>query len=463
MPDTPAPAPARLDTILGALSHALDLTEGAPAGHSLRSAVIGLRLGRELGLDDAAQAALWYALLLKDAGCSSNAARISALYASDDRLIKPSLKYADARRRLSMAWTAFRASAVGAPLAVRVRTLLGIAREPAVARTLIQIRCERGAAIAERLGFPAATCDAIRALDEHWDGQGHPTGVMGGAIPLGARIANLAQTVDVARRVVGVDGALALVRARRGTWFDPTLADRVQRWARDDAFWSALDVADDATLAATTTPESAQRAVSAATVDAIAEAFADIVDAKSPFTYRHSTHVAQWAVAIGGTLGLDEAALARLRRAGLLHDIGKLGVSNRILDKAGPLDAEERAAIQQHPRFTFQVLSRVPVFADIARLAALHHETLDGSGYPWGVTGDALDLEARVLAVADIFEALTADRPYRAGIPVPEVLQRLEAARGTQLDGTVLDALATAVAASASASAPDALAPARAA
>jgi putative nucleotidyltransferase with HDIG domain len=437
---------ASLDTILGALSHALDLTEGAPFGHSLRSAASGLRLATELGLDDADRVALYYAILLKDAGCSSNAAKVSALFGSDDRVVKPQLKVHDARQRVRMAWHTFAVSSVGQPLRVRMRTLLGIARGGPVTRELIQIRCERGAAIAQRLGFPTATSDAIRALDEHWDGQGHPSGCAGTDIPVGARIANLAQTLEVFCTHHGSEAALRVARERRARWFDPHLVDCVLRWRTDRAWWTSLAEAEPTVLLAPFIPPTARHAVSGAAVDTIAEAFADIVDAKSPFTYRHSTNVALWADRIAIRLGADARTRDRVRRAALLHDIGKLGVSNRILDKPGRLDPDERAAIERHPLFTFEILSRVAVFADIAELAALHHEKLDGTGYPWGRGADTIERWARVLSVADVFEALTADRPYRAGLPQADVLARLEADRGRHFDGDVLDALAAVLA-----------------
>lgn len=173
----------------------------------------------------------------------------------------------------------------------------------------------------------------------------------------------------------------------------------------------------------------------------VAQSFADIVDAKSPFTYRHSTNVSRWARAVGAKFFTDETELVRLARAGLLHDVGKLGVSNTILDKNGPLFDAERTAMQAHPVHTWEILRRVRAFADFARMASLHHEKLDGTGYPWNVPGEGLDLQARILVVADIFEALTADRPYRVGMPVEAALGILQRDRGTRLDGDVIDAL----------------------
>ena len=136
--------------------------------------------------------------------------------------------------------------------------------------------------------------------------------------------------------------------------------------------------------------------------------------AKSPYTYRHSANVAALARGIGRQMGVGDLEERRLVRAGLLHDIGKLGVSNRILDKPGRLTDEERTVVERHPLYTMEILERVSAFEELLKTAAYHHERLDGSGYPWRLAGSQLDAAARTLAVANVYEALTADRPYRA-------------------------------------------------
>jgi HD-GYP domain-containing protein (c-di-GMP phosphodiesterase class II) len=442
---TPEPAPVPLVAtaeLLVALSHALDLTEGAPPGHTLRSCVLGMRLADELALDERTRAALFGALLLKDAGCSANAARMTQLFGADDRVVKPRMKLVDANDRTRLALETWRNVAIGRGLLPKMRHMLGIARGGAVTQELIRTRCERGADIAARLGFPEATRAAIRALDEHWNGAGQPAGLAGEAIPLLARIANVVQVVDVVAVAHGPDAALAVVRARSGTWFDPALARRVLAWARDRTWWTrALDDGTEAHVAALE-PAAGRTLLDPLGVERVARAFADVVDAKSPFTFRHSVHVAAWAGAMARVAGADEATAGALVVAGLLHDVGKLGVSNLVLDKAGPLDADERAAIETHPAHTWAILSRIPALAGIARTASLHHEKLDGTGYPWRVGADDLDRPARLLVVADIYEALTADRPYRAGLSRDAALRLLERDRGTKVDGEALDALA---------------------
>jgi putative nucleotidyltransferase with HDIG domain len=161
--------------------------------------------------------------------------------------------------------------------------------------------------------------------------------------------------------------------------------------------------------------------------------FAGIIDAKSPYTFQHSERVAALSVRLGSALDLPGGELQRLRRAALLHDIGKLGLPNRILDHPGALSAKDRAHVREHPRHTARILGRVPVLSAVAATAAAHHERLDGSGYPDGLRGEALDRPTRILAVADVFEALSADRPYRPALSRPEALAVVQQEAGSRL------------------------------
>jgi putative nucleotidyltransferase with HDIG domain len=430
-----------LSDVLSALSYALDLTEGQPPGHTNRTCVIGMRLGDEIGLSADQRTALYFALLLKDAGCSSNAAKMAALFGSDDQLVKQRMKFVDWHRPAELALRTAQLCGVGQSTADRVKHFLDIARTEHVTRDIMQIRCDRGADIALGLGFPGATAAAIRALDEHWCGLGHPSGLRGEDIPLLARIANIAQTVDVFYMAGGVDAALRVVRARRGRWFDPKLSSLVLGWKKDRDFWQRLDSAVLRDLVLALEPGAHVRRVDAEGLDAIARSFAEIIDAKSPYTARHSLNVAAYARQIAARLGYPAREQQRIYRAGLLHDIGKLGVSNRILDKPGRLDPAERVAIEQHPRFTWEILQRVDAFSDFAWLAAVHHEKLDGSGYPWGLGADQLDEPSRILAVADIYEALSADRPYRAGMPYAQAMDILKKESGTKLCANAVSGL----------------------
>jgi HD-GYP domain-containing protein (c-di-GMP phosphodiesterase class II) len=429
-----------LSEVLSALSCALDLTEGAPAGHSMRTCLIGMRLAESVGLDIEQRSALYYALLLKDAGCSSNAGRMAALFAADDQVVKPRMKLVDWHAPVRLALETARVVAPGRSLLDRARQFVTIARTPDATRELIEIRCDRGASIALQLGFPASTAEAIRSLDEHWCGRGYARGLAGDDIPMLARIANLAQTVEAFHDRGGVEAAHRVVRERSGRWFDPALARIVLDWSRDDPWWALLrgDVAG-AVVAA----EPSDRAIEVddAGLDGVARAFAEIIDAKSPFTFGHSMRVAEMARLVAKRCGLDAKEQRRIYRAGLLHDIGKLGVSSLILDKDGPMTDLEREKMEEHPRFTLDILERVSAFRGFARIAALHHEKLDGTGYPFGYTAEDLDLPERILVVADIYDALSSDRPYRKAMVEPVITSILERDRGTRLDPVALDAL----------------------
>jgi len=405
-----------LSELLSALSRSLDMTEGQPPGHTLRTCFIGIRLAESVGLGEAERKALYYALLLKDAGCSSNAARMASLFGSDDHAVKFRMKFPDWHRRFGLAVATARNVAMDRGIRERVRHFLMIARTENMTRDLIQVRCDRGADIVRSLGFPEASAETVRSLDEHWCGLGHPQGLAGEAIPLLARISNLAQTLEIFHALAGVRAALRMARARRGTWFDPALVDEVLAWRGDADFWEALAAPDIEARVVEAEPGAEARLADDAELDAVCEAFAHIIDAKSPFTYRHSTNVAAFAAGIAAEGGAPPQELRRLHRAGLLHDVGKLGVSSRILDKQGALTPAERAEIERHPVFSWEILSRVGAFRDFAWTSVLHHERVDGTGYPWRLGGDQLDAAARTLAVADIHEALTADRPYRPGM-----------------------------------------------
>jgi HD-GYP domain-containing protein (c-di-GMP phosphodiesterase class II) len=443
-PLDPGPGPRAItpSEVISSLSYALDLTEGQTAGHTLRTCAIGMRFAQELDLPEPQRAALFHALLLKDAGCSANSALVTQRFGSDDHIVKRDMKTTDWTTLREGARYAWRNAARGGSLLRRVRHFVRIARgEGGGARELIRLRCERGADISRRLGFTEDTADAIRALDEHWDGGGPPAGLAGDAIPLLARIAGIAQTLEVFHSEHGLDAAMRMVADRRGSWFDPVLCGIALGWKADAGWWLSLGGSDIEERINDAERSSESRIVDDNGLDLIAEAFAEIIDAKSPYTYHHSSGVARFARGIAREMELGAAEERRLYRAGLLHDIGKLGVSNRILDKAGPLTSGERRAVELHAHYSWDILRRVTPFRDFAWTAALHHERLDGTGYPWGFDGPALDLPARVLAVADVYEALTATRPYRAGIPRDRVLDILRRDSGAGLDGRVVGAL----------------------
>ena len=416
-----------MDVIAG-LSRALDITEGHPVGHAARSCLIGMRLADLAGVDEAGRADLFHALLLKDVGCSSNAARVHQLSGGSDHAVKRSVWLTDWRR-----WPEKVAHGVswvgrGEPLHRRIGRLVHLAAAgPKAEQELFQIRCDRGAAIALDLGLSRETADAIRAMDEHWDGGGQPARLRRDAIPLLAQIIGIAQVLEIFWQERGLDAARAVIRQRRRRWFAPDLADLALALLDEAPFWRALGATAPLDLLHGVAPAPALLVADDARLDRVVDAFAGVIDAKSPYTHDHSRRVADYAVAAARRLGFAELRLVRLRRAALLHDIGKLGVSNAILDKPGALDPDEWRAMREHTRHTLEILDAVPVFRELAVDAAAHHERMNGKGYHLGLQGAALSPSARVLAVADVTDALRSDRPYRAGLDTDRVVGMLTA------------------------------------
>lgn len=426
--------PVSLVTLLAALSYALDLTEGQPMGHALRTCLIGLRIAREIGVGGEERDDLHLALLLKDAGCSSNAARMYTLFGGDEILAKRDSKIRDWRRMSEAVKFALRHAAPHEGLARRLEQLRFLSRQPGrVMDALTETRCTRGAEIATLLGLGERVAGAIHALDEHWDGQGAPYRRAGQAIPLLARIACLAQTLEVFVTTYGIVQGYTMLRQRSGTWFDPELVRAAQAFESESAFWEDVRQSPERRLWEKTS-ERLRTEVTEASLDSVCEAFARIVDAKSSFTGEHSARVADYALELAHQLGVSAQRQVTLRRAALLHDLGKLAVPNLILDKPDRLTADEFALVRRHPYYTEMILTQIPALGRIAQIAAAHHEKLDGSGYHRGVTAEHLDQEMRILAVADIFDALTATRPYRAALPPERVQAILAHEAGGALD-----------------------------
>jgi putative nucleotidyltransferase with HDIG domain len=290
------------------------------------------------------------------------------------------------------------------------------------------------------------TAEAVHGLDEHWDGSGYPDRLEGEAIPILARIIAVAQHLDIFACERSTEEALKVLCERSATWFDPKLVRVVLKLASEDRLWGECLPTDDADhahdLVLALQPDATHgiQVMRAAEVDRLCEAFADVVDAKSPFTYRHSVGVAEVASQIAEELDLPPDRCTLVRRAALLHDLGKLGVPNTILDKTTHLTPEEWKVVVEHPRLSREILARIRSFQEIAVIAGAHHERLDGTGYPDKLQGPQLCLEARLIAVADFYRALTEDRPYRVGMPHEDAIAILRQ-QGGALDAECIDAL----------------------
>jgi putative nucleotidyltransferase with HDIG domain len=436
-----APAPILVSEILSALSFALDLTEGQPMGHSVRNCVLGMRIAQEIGVPVEAQSDLYYALLMKDAGCSTNASRLFQIIGTDEIKAKRDVKTTDWTK---LGWESLEYALshvhTNASLVERVRALFDVAvHQKELDKELVQIRCERGASIARKMGLSETTALAIHSLDEHWNGMGNPDGLRGEEIPFFSRIANLSQTLDVFYTASGPQAAIDTARKRSGRWFDPQLVRAAESLANRNALWASIEDAN--WLVIGLEPGSKSFVADETTLENICMAFADVIDAKTPFTYRHSTGVAGAAVAIAQTLSMTDSEVKLIHRAALLHDIGKLGVPNTILEKPGKLTNDEWDVVKKHPYDSSEILKRIPGFQDLAEMAAAHHEKLDGSGYFRKLQAEQLSLSTRILVIADIYDALSAKRPYRDALPLEHVFQIMDKEAPHALDANCLEAL----------------------
>jgi HD-GYP domain-containing protein (c-di-GMP phosphodiesterase class II) len=434
----------RLSEVIAALSYALDITEGQPQGHAARTCLIGMRLAQQMGLPTHDQSSLFYALLLKDLGCSSNAAKMCYLFGADDRQVKHDVKTIDwSKTSANFHFVRDHVAPEGSSLEKLLKLVSIALQGPQGPKKLIQTRCERGASIARQLGFTEDTALAIHQLDEHWDGKGHPEGLKGTEISPLARIMGLAQTLEVFFSLQGLTAAIDVAQERRGRWFDPELVDAFLAVCDDADFWRMVCRPEPHKQVSRYEPADEVRIADENQLDSVAAAFASVVDAKSPWTYKHSSGVADIAAGLAEVLGHSPQELRSIHRMGLLHDVGKLGVSNLILDKPGKLDDAEFAVLKEHTFHTQTIVGRVESLTELAHLASAHHEKLDGRGYHRGIASGELPISARLLAVADIFEALSAARPYRDGMPLEKILGILDKEAGTTLCAESCQALLT--------------------
>lgn len=430
-----------LAELVGAFSYALDLTEGQPAGHCVRACWIGSHVGRELKLEGPERSDLYYTILLKDLGCSSNAARICELYEADDRAFKQGYKTVGTSLAATLRFVVAK-TAPSAPLHRRIAAVGNIFKNgDSIAQEMILSRCTRGADIARSLRFSDRVCDGIYHLDEHWDGSGRPGRLRGADIPRFAQIALLAQIADVFHGHAGRTAAIDEIARRSGSWLDPELCAAFAKVAEKPEFWNGLTSPMIDTRLLLLAPAAHAVAVDDDYLDDIAAAFGQVIDAKSPYTAGHSNRVAEHAARIGEEMGMLPARRRWLNRAALLHDVGKLSVSNAILDKPGSLDDREWEAMRGHASHTQAILGRIGALADIAPIAAAHHERLDGTGYPLRLDDQQITRETRIITLCDFYDALTSDRPYRAAMPHEEAMAIMQAEAGKAIDPDCLAAL----------------------
>lgn len=450
LPKLEQPHQLPLADIVSALSFALGLTERAMPGHSMRSCVLGMRLARELGLAPRLKTSLYYALLLKDVGCRSNPGHLYPVFGcAGERPVKGGLEPDAWNRCQKLSTLRLQGNNPVAEVAQRVAGIVRIGlRRNRSNEKVISPGCDRCSHILRKVGLGDTAAEAVRGLNEHWDGSGSPDQRRGSLIPIESRILAVAQHLDVFASEHGIDRAIELLRERSGHWFDPELVRVAERLHRTEDLWRGAlpsTPAEDTKSAALNLAPDKVKGSEATDLDLICEAFADLLDAKSPFTYRHCVGVTDAAVKIALELGLSVERTRLVNRAALLHDIGKLRVPNSILNKQGKLEANEWSVIQEHPRLTREILSRIGPFKELAMIAGAHHEKLDGTGYPDRLTGKDLPLEARIIAVADVYVALTEDRHYRPGLALDRAFEIMSREVPNRLDADCFEALMCAV------------------
>jgi HD-GYP domain-containing protein (c-di-GMP phosphodiesterase class II) len=424
--------------LLAALSLGIDLGFGQPMEHVLTQCRIALRLCEVVGLDDDERVAVYYTALLVNVGCHSDAYE-QAHWFGDDIAMKSTkydhepFSFGDIAAMLRMLGSG------GSPLH-RVRTAFDFAISGRKEIDgMIEQHAQLARTLAQELCLPEAVFDAVGSSYERWDGKGWPGKLAGDAIPLGSRIAQLAEFVEVAHRTGGLDAARAVAERRAGKQFDPRLvavlvadAEKILHGLDDLSSWDAV-IDSEPALAVVLSPEEC---------DAALEAIARFVDLKSPFTLGHAAAVAALAAGAGQQLRLPADEIRTLSRAALVAGYGRLGVSNAIWDKPGPLTASEWERVRLAPHLTERMLHQSESLAPLGRIAVQQRERLDGSGYPRGIGGSGITRAGRILAVADAYQAMREPRPYRPARSAEDAARELrQEVRAGRLDAEAVDAV----------------------
>jgi HD-GYP domain-containing protein (c-di-GMP phosphodiesterase class II) len=428
----------RLAELLAVLSLGADLGLNQPMEHVLRQSLIALRLGERLGLDDAQRGVLYYSSLIAWVGCHVDAYE-QAKWFGDDQALKEDARLLDIGGKDTLKYMRTYFGGVNRPVLERVKVgaafITGGFRDASV---MLQNHWYAANDLCIRLGLGDDVRESVHQSFERWDGKG-PGKLKADAIDITSRIVQLADVVEVFHRAVGVDAARDVARERSGTQFDPGLVDSFCRDA--DLVFSDLDAATtwDAIIDA---EPALQPALTDEEFCIALDALADFTDVKSPYTLGHSRGVAELVAGAARAMNLASDEVEQLRRAALVHDLGKLGVSNAIWDKPGSLTAGEQERVRIHPYLTERMLASSPALAPLGAIAFQHHERLDGSGYPRGLSGSAITPAGRLLAAADMYRGRREPRPHREAKSADEAAADLRAeVKAGRLDGAAVEAV----------------------
>ena len=406
---------------MASLSIATDLGMGQPLEFAMQACVVAMRLGEKLALDEDELRAVFYQSLLRYIGCNAETRLLAAVF-GDELSLRTDIIHADITSAdfMSQSVRAIRAANAGAtPLEILQAIASGMMSALRFTDEFLRGHCEVAERLAERLGLEKKIVHAIKQVYARWDGKGIPA-LKGEAIAPGMLVVSLAQDAVYMYQLGGLESAVHLVRQRHGKLYAPK---HVEVFCKD-----AKPLLEDANANWETVlalEPGKQRRLDETEFDLACEAIADYTDIKSPFLLGHSSGVARVAEAAARKAGLPEAEIREVRRAALLHDIGRVGVSAGIWGKTSPLTDSDWEKIRLHPYYTERIWSRSEKLSAIGRLASMHHERLDGSGYHRGVTSSMLTHSMRILAAADMYHALTEARPHRAALNVDEASKAL--------------------------------------
>lgn len=424
-------ADLRLAHFLAALSQVTDLGMGQPAEAAVRSCLLATDLARRMGIDERDVSDIYYTALLQHVGCTAYAHETTALFGVDDIALRAGGSKVDfANPREALGFMLLELGKGTAPLTRALAIVTGMRLGATFDEKLHRSNCEVAVRVADRLALKPGTRHGLNHVFERWDGKGYPDKIRQHDIALPARFVQVAGQGVLFDQLGGPDLAIETVRRRAGSSLDPGIAAAFARHGR--SMLNELDGADAMRAVIDAEPEPHQR-IPDSHLDEMARAFGDTVDLKSPFTHGHSTGVARLAEQAASALGLPESEISDIRRAGFLHDLGRAGIPNGILDKPGPLTTTEWDQVQLHPYHSERILSRSQALAPLASLAGMHHERLDGSGYHRQCPAPMIPVSARILAAANMYRAMTEERPYRPAYCPESAAERVtaEAASGS--------------------------------
>jgi HD-GYP domain-containing protein (c-di-GMP phosphodiesterase class II)/DNA-binding CsgD family transcriptional regulator len=431
----------RCAELLTALSLITDLGMGNPPETAMRGCLIATRLAVRLGLDDRTTADVYYTTLLRYVGCTAPAHEQAFISGGDDIGLRAHRGYIDSRRRRESLNFILKRSEPGEPRLLQARQLIGFLLQPGIERQMKTADCEVASNTARRLGLSHGVQQALHEIFERWDGRGAPDGLHAEAITLPARFAQVVTLALLLEGVVGGDRMFELIGQRAAGQLDPWVTRAfLQRGPELLQDMSGVDLWQ-AVLEAEPSPH---ETVGEHGFDNIARAFGDLVDLKTPYMSGHASGVAELAEGAARHLKLEDPAVAVVRHAALLHDIGRAGVTNSAWERPGQLTNADWEQVRLHAYHSERILSRSPALAPLAVVAGMHHERQDGSGYHRQVRSTAIPLQARVVAASDVYQALTQDRPHRPAYSAESAADRLtEEARQGRLDQQVVEAVLT--------------------